>query len=86
MNRKITFMSDPSHGWISVPRKDLELLEIIDKISEFSYQKGNRVYLEEDIDAPLYIKEAENRGWVLNIKESHTNKRHWIRYTQNFQK
>lgn len=44
------------HGFISVKRKELSELGILDKISSYSYQKGNTVYLEEDRDATTFIE------------------------------
>lgn len=59
------FLSDAGHGWLSVKRKELRDLGIEDKISPYSYQRGKSVYLEEDCDAPLYIKAMEN---VFGVK------------------
>lgn len=53
--KTFTVYNDPGHGWVKVPRKLLTSLEILDKISSCSYQRGNYVYLEEDRDAPLFV-------------------------------
>jgi len=63
MNR-FKFYQDAGHGWLAVKRKFLKELEIEDKITTFSYQKGQTVYLEEDMDAQTFIskwKEKYNR-------------------------
>ena len=73
------FMADPGHGWLSVKRAELVRLGLIEKISRFSYQKGDSVYLEEDCDASLFLAEKRNRNESFTIKESHTNRNHWIR-------
>jgi hypothetical protein len=67
--RKLTFYADPAHGWLQVDRADLDTLGIGDKISPYSYSKGERVYLEEDCDAGLFIETAKGNGWTINIKE-----------------
>lgn len=52
---RITFITDPGHGWLSIPISELKRLGIEDKISPYSYVNGNRVYLEEDCDAGVYL-------------------------------
>lgn len=49
------FHTDPGHGWLAVKRKECVELGILDKISSWSYQKGQTVYLEEDCDAALFF-------------------------------
>lgn len=55
-NRPIVFHSDAGHGWLEVPRKLVKALGIEAEISSFSYQRGADVFLEEDSDAPKFIK------------------------------
>ena len=77
--------SDPGHGWLKVPIKLLEQLQIADQISQYSYVRGEFAYLEEDGDASLFSKAIEDAG--ITIKQtSHTcNKlsaiRNYARYT-----
>ena len=59
---KIVFFSDPSHGWGRVTRSMLTELGIADKISEFSYQDRDYVYLEEDCDLPRVISALHSAG------------------------
>jgi hypothetical protein len=47
--------NDPSHGWVRVRRVELSRLGILDKISKYSYQNNNFVYLEEDSDWPRFV-------------------------------
>lgn len=77
--KNYTWLNDPSHGWLSVPRKDVIALGVAGKISSYSYQKGNRVYLEEDMDAGIFLDAAKAAGWEISFKHSHTDKRHWVR-------
>lgn len=48
------YHTDPGHGWLKVPMKEIEELGI--KISEFSYQDGDFGYLEEDLDAGTFMR------------------------------
>jgi hypothetical protein len=50
------FFSDPGHGWLEVERQELKDLKIEDKISSYSYQQGQFVYLEEDHDIGTFIR------------------------------
>lgn len=49
-----TFFEDAGHGWLGVKRAELQQLGILDKITHYSYQRGNMVYLEEDCDLSTY--------------------------------
>jgi hypothetical protein len=79
MIRKLKFFSDPGHGWLEVQKNDLEKLGIASKITDFSYQKNSKVYLEEDIDAQVYLEAAKGAGWEVGITESYIEKESWIR-------
>ncbi|MFX1705013.1 hypothetical protein PV783_13710 [Chitinophaga sp. CC14] len=51
-----TFYEDPGHGSLKMPYSALKQLGIEDKISGFSYQKEEYVFLEEDMDAGTFVK------------------------------
>jgi hypothetical protein len=51
----ISFHSDPGHGWLKVPMKLLEELDIKEKITEYSYQSHGFAYLEEDCDLMVFL-------------------------------
>lgn len=53
--------TDPGHGWLCVPRRELFALGIADLVSTYSYQKKDKVYLEEDDDAALFRQAWEAR-------------------------
>ena len=78
---------DPGHGWYRVSRELLFRMDLLDKISSFSYQKGNWVYLEEDVDASIFFKRYKELFGELqirvttNISENMSS----IRYYQPFQ-
>lgn len=64
--------SDPSHGWAKIKRETLRKLGILHKISSYSYQRGDFVYLEEDADLTLLVKTLEAKGEKLEFR-GHTN-------------
>jgi len=59
---KIKFIADPGHGWLQVHRGELVKYGIEAKISSFSYQHGETVYLEEDCDAAHYLNALKADG------------------------
>lgn len=61
MRTQFTFHTDPGHGWLAVKRSEVIELGIADKISRYSYQNGDSVYLEEDCDASLFVIEYEKK-------------------------
>lgn len=65
---KPTFYSDPGHAWLAVSRQELIDLGILHKVSQYSYQRGEKVYLEEDCDATLYV----NLIYALGKKYDYT--------------
>ena len=83
--RTLTLHNDPSHGWLEVKRSDLIALKIEDNISHFSYEKGAKVYLEEDNDLMTYLKAAQAAGWHVDINESvSTNSDSFIRLLNRY--
>ena len=56
MGKKLIFHYDGGHAWLEVSMSELDRLGIADKISAYSYKRGNKVYLEKDCDAGHYIK------------------------------
>jgi hypothetical protein len=50
------YHTDPGHGWLEVTTVDLDNVSL--KPSDFSaytYRQGNTLYLEEDVDMPVFI-------------------------------
>ena len=64
---KYLFTSDPGHGWLHVPRRELDVLNIADKVSHCSYQNGMTVYLEEDCDVQLYLDARKADGRPMDM-------------------
>jgi hypothetical protein len=48
--------SDSGHGWLAVKYTELVELGIEGKVTRFSYQRGQTVYLEEDCDVSTFWK------------------------------
>lgn len=84
MHKTLNFHADPAHGWLEVSRADIETLGIADKISPYSYQQGNRIFLEEDCDAPHYLRAAAAHGWTIKTNENHTDNDSFIRNLPRF--
>ena len=76
---------DSGHGWVQVPRKELVELNILDKITGCSYQRGLQVFLEEDCDATTFVNAyLEKHGSVPVWIELNNGNRSPIRYYDNF--
>lgn len=84
MKVRLKFYSDPGHGWLAVKRSMLQQLNIEDKITPYSYQRGATVYLEEDCDYSTFHHAAVAAGWDLYYLESHTDRRSPIRSYDGF--
>jgi len=83
-NKTYIFHTDPGHGWLAVPFKDLIAFDITDKISGFSYIKGKTAYLEEDCDAGVFIDAFKQRfGKMFEYRTSY-QERTQIRYFENY--
>ena len=59
-----TFIEDPGHGWLKVPREELKQLDIEDKITSYSYMDSEYAYLEEDIDADVFVRAKYPNDYV----------------------
>jgi len=76
---RYNFHTDPGHGWLEVTLAEVVALGISEQISHYSYQRGDKVYLEEDCDAALFINAKKQRGEEYSFNEAHTDNEHWIR-------
>lgn len=81
--RIYTFRYDPGHGWLEVPMSELFAHGLAEKVSTFSYRKGDTAYLEEDCDTPLFLEALKQSGisFTINEKyEANTPIRHFCHY------
>lgn len=82
--KQYVFHCDPGHGWLAVKRSELVFLGILEKITPYSYMKGDTVYLEEDLDAATFMQAYQKKfGKELNYRSSHLE-RTPIRYYSQF--
>ena len=82
---KLRYYIDPGHGWLAVKRKVLKDLGILDKITSFSYQKGDTVYLEEDCDLATFATTMSVKlGAPLEYDVRHTDRSSPIRSYERF--
>jgi len=81
MPKKISIkvFADPGHAWARIAKSKLVSLGIADKISTYSYQKGENAFLEEDCDLSLLVGALRGRGYEIKFNESHTNRQSKIR-------
>lgn len=83
MDNTYTYHTDPGHGWVEVPMLTINDLGLADKISEYSYRNGDKVYLEEDCDASLFINALKDLGLKYSLVtqyREHTPIRRYKRY------
>ena len=77
--------SDPAHAWGKVKRQVLINLGIANKISRYSYQLRDNVYLEEDCDLFLLHQTLDAQGVRLKFVEKHTDKPSRIRSYERYE-
>ena len=57
MNTYFIFHADPSHAWLEVNQNDIRHIGLKESdFSRYSYYHGNKLFLEEDQDAGVFIK------------------------------
>jgi len=78
-NLKLSYFTDPGHGWVCVKLQTLIDLGIADKVSRYSYMRGSSAYLEEDCDLGLLFATCDARGVTIDLNTKHTNNRSPIR-------
>lgn len=81
---KLNVYNDPGHGWVAVKRTVLIKLGIEHKISSYSYQRGQTVYLEEDCDMSTLIIAARDVGITFGFVDKYTDRHSPIRSYESF--
>lgn len=66
---KLSFYSDPGHGWLAVPLELLDRLGLLDRITTYSYMRGRLAHLEEDCDASTFLAAAREAGLAVQVRE-----------------
>jgi hypothetical protein len=87
MKMKYTFYNDPGHGWMKVPVKRLIELGIDQQISPYSYlsETGKFAYLEEDLDAGVFINAAKESGEDVTWSNRYADRSSRIRTYPGYQ-
>lgn len=69
------FFTDPQHGWLQVRKAELDRLGLEKLVSSYSYIDKRRewVYLEEDVDAGIFLKTKDELGEEFKFIESFTD-------------
>lgn len=80
----VTVYSDPGHAWAKVKKDVLINLGIADKVSSYSYQRGDYAFLEEDCDLSLLMQALRVRGTTLRFIEKHTDNQSRIRNYERY--
>ena len=56
--KTFTFYGDAGHAWLAVRTSDLEDIGLtLQEFSPYSYRNGGTVYLEEDCDAGVFVRQ-----------------------------
>lgn len=75
-----TFHRDPGHGWLEVSTPDLLRVGLVPSdFSAYSYQHLDKVYLEEDCDASIFVMTYEQQVGTFECITQHLSYDHWIR-------
>ena len=77
--------TDPGHGWLAVRRSELRELNIADKISAYSYEKGQMVYLEEDCDLSIFIGAYRAKHGADPVWKTSYRDKTFVRNCSNYQ-
>lgn len=81
----ITVYSDVGHAWGKVKRDVLVNLGIADKITRYSYQRGDYAYLEEDCDLTTLCMALNERDTRVKFVEKRSNKDSKIRSYERYE-
>ena len=74
---KYTYHIDAAHGWLEVPYHDLRKAGLnISQVTPFSYaqvtdQHVPTLYLEEDLDMPLFLNALQAKGESFELVEQY---------------
>jgi len=80
----LNFYEDPGHGWLAVPLALLARLELLDKVSSYSYMRGRLAHLEEDCDYSHFAAAMRDAGLAFSIREHRTDNQSRIRSYEPF--
>jgi hypothetical protein len=81
----MTVYSDAGHAWAKVKKSVLVNLGIADKISRYSYQRGDYAYLEEDCDLTTLCMALNERDTRVKFVEKRSNRDSKIRSYERYE-
>lgn len=73
MLKVFRFYADPGHGWARVPLAQLRELDLIGKITPYSYMRRDCAYLEEDCDLSTFFVAYRKRHGSDPVLRGHTS-------------
>lgn len=76
---ELTFFNDPGHGWLRAPKEMLKEYGISDRITDYSYEDSQYVYLEEDCDASILLNAIEATGIKVKLIDKYSGGPSFIR-------
>lgn len=74
--RTYQYFTDPGHGWVKVPFKEIVKLGLEKDISNCSYIFKEYIYLEHDRDFGLFQKEMNDCGVKVQLTNHNAKSRH----------
>lgn len=80
----ITVYSDPSHSWGKIKRSVLHNLGIANNITAYSYQRGEYVYCETDVDLTTVCMALNQRNTRVKFVEKRTDRDSRIRSYERY--
>ena len=75
------FISDSGHGWLEV--NTLEYPEATQFGTGYGYVNGSKIYLEEDVEAPLFLEFLKSKDIKFSITEKNYDNWHGRMYAKN---
>lgn len=64
------FIFDAGHGWLEVSERTLASVGLSEgDFSAYSYREGDKLYLEEDLDAMVFLRAWEAEHGEPSIRE-----------------
>lgn len=82
----LCWVTDPGHGWLSVPAALIGALDIAGEITRGSYinAAGSRVYLEEDCDAGEFCRVLPPELQDIQYRAFHSDRPSHVRNMPQF--
>jgi hypothetical protein len=83
---KYNFHEDAGHGWLEVPKKDIEKINLLNRLSSYSYINNDLIYLEEDFDAVIFVNKLKENNIFVELNYIYDGNTSKIRSYSRFKK